>query len=81
MAVPPDEGRLDPVHIARASSGFIRDMSNSHLLIPGRHIQLLETVGQGGYNLQHLSPLHKYFTRRRVWCRLSREIDILEREN
>ncbi len=53
MAVPPDEGRLDPVRIVRASSGFIRDMSNSRLLIPGRHIQLLETVGQGGYNLQY----------------------------
>ncbi len=54
VAVPPEEGRFDPVRIPRASSGFIRDMANSHLLIPGRHIQLLETVGQGGYSIQYL---------------------------
>ena len=31
------------------SSGFIRNMSESDMLIPGRHIRLKETVGQGNH--------------------------------
>ena len=32
---------------ARVPSGFIRNMDEYDMLIPGRHLQLLDTVGQG----------------------------------
>ena len=31
------------------SESFIRNLSESNLLIPGRHIQLEHTIGQGNY--------------------------------
>ena len=42
------EGSLVPGTIrARVPSVFIRNMDKYKLLIPGRHLQLLDTVGQG----------------------------------
>ena len=38
---------IAPIRKPRVPSVYIRDMSDSNLLIPGRHIQLLEIVGQG----------------------------------
>ena len=34
---------------ARIQSLFVRNLSESNLLIPGRHIQLVNIVGQGMY--------------------------------
>ena len=40
---------LHPMERARVNSGFIRHMSELNLLIPGRHIKLLDTIGQGAF--------------------------------
>ena len=34
---------------ARIQSLFIKNLSESNLLIPGRHVQLVNIVGQGMY--------------------------------
>ena len=43
------EGSLVPGSTmrARVPSGFIRNMEEYNMLIPGRHLQLLDAVGQG----------------------------------
>ena len=47
------EGSLVPGTIrARVPSVFIRNMDKYKLLIPGRHLQLLDTVGQGRGKIQ-----------------------------
>ena len=42
-----EDSLLPPVGRARVNSSYIRNMSNLKLLIPGRHLKLLDTIGQG----------------------------------
>ena len=39
-----------PARMARVSSGYIRQMTEERLLIPGRNLTLMDTVGQGTGN-------------------------------
>ena len=50
VPVTPGLGREDQelsLTRARVGSGYIRNLTESKLIIPGRHLTLLETVGQG----------------------------------
>ena len=37
----------DTVQRARVSSAYIRQMTDENLLIPGKYLNLLDTIGQG----------------------------------
>ena len=43
----PVKGNTGSPRGVKATSAYLRSMSEEKLLIPGRHIQLLDRVGQG----------------------------------
>ena len=78
----PGLGMVEPQSRARVGSGFIRNLTESKLIIPGRHLTLLDTVGQGewtshatrhcgcGYTTCFIAAMHSLFDMQvsLEWC-------------